>query len=89
MALSNSVKHINTSDAAGIVHCWAASGLLAAWEPASAMEAGRLLARGLLFTDEREAGAATEGAEPDEQEQTSTGAAQWATAEPEEEEYMQ
>ena len=28
-------------------------------------------------------------AQPDEQEQTSTGAAEWATAEPQEEEYMQ
>ena len=44
-----------------------------------------LQASGLLYTNQAEAGAATEGAEPDEQEQTSTGAAEWATAEPEEE----
>ena len=33
-----------------------------------------LQASGLLYTNQAEAGAATEGAEPDEQEQTSTGA---------------
>ena len=44
-----------------------------------------LQASGLLYTNQAEAGAATEGAEPDEQEQTSTGAAEWSTAEPEEE----
>ena len=87
--LSGSVAHLNQSDAEGMVRCWERSGLLAAWEPASAMEAGQLLARGLLYTDLAEAGAATEGAQPDEQEQTSTGAAEWATAEPQEEEYMQ
>ena len=38
----------------GIVHCW--EKLLAAWEPASAMEAGQLLAAGTLFKDAREAG---------------------------------
>ena len=52
------------------------------------MEAGRLLTRGVLFTDEREAGATTEGATPDREEGTSEGAADWATAEPDPEEYM-
>ena len=40
---SASVKHAN-KDKAGIVHCWAQSGLLAAWEPASALAAGPYLA---------------------------------------------
>ena len=87
--LSQSVKHMNQSDSAGIVHCW--EKLLAAWEPASAMEAGQLLAAGTLFKDTREAGleAPTAGAEADEPADTAEGAAEWATAEPEEEEYMQ
>ena len=73
----------------GIVHCW--EKLLAAWEPASAMEAGQLLAAGTLFNDTREAGleAPTAGAEADEPADTAEGAAEWATAEPEEDEYMQ
>jgi hypothetical protein len=87
--LSNSVKHINQSDAAGIVHCWGVSGLLAAWEPASAMEAGQLLALGKLFTNDKEAGFSTEGAEADEQEDTAEGAAEWTMAEPEPEEFLQ
>ena len=81
---------MNQSESAGIVHCW--EKLLAAWEPASAMEAGQLLAAGTLFKDAREAGleAPTAGAEADEPEDTAEGAAEWATAEPEEdEEYMQ
>jgi hypothetical protein len=74
----------------GIVHCW--EKLLAAWEPASAMEAGQLLAAGTLFKDAREAGleAPTAGAEAVEPDGTAEGAAEWATAEPEEDdEYMQ
>ena len=70
------------------MHCWATSGLLAAWEPASAMEAGQLLAAGKLFNNEKEAGFSAEGAEADEQEDTSEGAAEWATAEPEPEEFL-
>ena len=64
--------------------------LLAAREPASAMEAGQLLAAGKLFMDSREAGleAPTAGAEADEPEDTAEGAAEWATAEPEEDEYL-
>ena len=96
--LSQSVKHMNQSDSAGIVHCW--EKLLAAWEPASAMEAGlrlyyplagQLLAAGTLFNDTREAGleAPTAVAEADEPADTAEGAAEWATAEPEEDEYMQ
>ena len=75
---------MNQSESAGIVHCW--EKLLAAWEPASAMEAGQLLAAGTLFKDAREAGleAPTAGAEADEPEDTAEGAAEWATAEPEE-----
>jgi hypothetical protein len=48
------------------VHCW--EKLLAAWEPASAMEAGQLLAAGTLFNHTREAGleAPTAGAEAEE-----------------------
>ena len=38
----------------GLVHCW--EKLHAAWEPASVMEAGQLLAAGTLFKDAREAG---------------------------------
>ena len=73
----------------GIVHCW--EKLLAAWEPASVMEAGQLLAAGTLFKDAREAGleAPTAGAEAVEPDGTAEGAAEWATAEPEEDdEYM-
>ena len=87
--LSSSVQHLNQSNTAGMVKCWEKSSLLTAWEPASAMEAGRLLAAGKLFSNEKEAGAATEGAEPDEQAGTAEDAAEWATAEPEPEEYMQ
>ena len=75
-----------------MVHCWEKSGLLAAWEPASALEAGELMARSVLFTNTTEAGTGTEGAELDEEESTAEGAADWATAEPEpgaEPEYMQ
>ena len=46
----------------------------------------------VLFTNTTEAGTGTEGAEPDEEESTAEGAADWATAEPEpgaEPEYMQ
>ena len=81
---------MNQSESAGIVHCW--EKLLAAWEPASAMEAGQLLAAGTLFKDAREAGleAPTAGAEAVEPDDTAEGAAEWATAEPEEDdEYMQ
>jgi hypothetical protein len=81
---------MNQSESAGIVHCW--ERLLAAWEPASAIEAGQLLAAGTLFKDTREASleAPTAGAETDEPEDAAEGAAEWATAEPEEdEEYMQ
>ena len=55
------------------------------------MEAGQLLAAGTLFKDAREAGleAPTAGAEADEPEDTAEGAAEWATAEPEEDEYLQ
>ena len=54
---------MNQSESAGIVHCW--EKLLAAWEPASAMEAWQVLAAGTLFKDAREAGleAPTAGAE--------------------------
>ena len=87
--LSQSVKHMNQSDSAGMVHCW--KKLLAAWEPASAVEAGQLLTAGTLFKDKSEAGfeAPTEGAEADEPADTAEGAAEWATAEPEEDEYTQ
>ena len=71
------------------MHCWGKSGLLAAWDPASAIEAGKLLASGKLFTNEKEAGVATEGEEPDEKEDTAEGAAEWATTEAEPEEYLQ
>ena len=56
-----------------------------------AMEAGQLLAAGTLFKDTREAGleAPTAGAEADEPADTAEGAAEWATAEPEEDEYLQ
>ena len=50
---------MNQSESAGIVHCW--EKLLAAWEPASAMEAGQLLAAGTLFKDAREAGLEARG----------------------------
>ena len=68
--------------------------LLAAREPASAMEAGQLLAAGKLFMDSREAGleAPTAGAEADEPDDTlrrPEGTAEWATTEPEEDEYLQ
>ena len=53
------------------------------------MEAGQLLAAGKLFTNDKEAGFSTEGAEADEQEDTAEGAAEWATAEPEAEEFLQ
>ena len=73
---------MNQSDSAGIVRCW--EKLLAAWEPASAMEAGQLLAAGKLFMDPREAGleAPTAGAEAEEPDDTAEGAAEWATNEP-------
>ena len=87
--LSSSVQHLNQANTAGMVKCWENSSLLTAWEPASAMEAGRLLAAGKLFSNEKEAGTATEGAEPDEQASTAEDAAEWATVEPEPEEYMQ
>ena len=76
---------MNQSESAGIVHCW--EKLLAAWELASAMEAGQLLAAGTLFKDAREAGleAPTAGAEADEPDDTAEG----ATTEPEEDEYLQ
>ena len=48
-----------------------------------------LLAAGKLFTNEKEAGFSAEGAKADEQEDTSEGAAEWATAEPEAEEFLQ
>ena len=72
--------------------CW--KKLLAAWEPASAMESGQLLTAGKLFKDTSEAGfeAPTEGEagfEADEPDDTAEGAAEWATAEPEEDDYMQ
>ena len=47
------------------------------------------MARGELFTNSMEAGAATEGAEPDPEQDTAEGASEWATAEPEVEECMQ
>jgi hypothetical protein len=80
---------MNQSDSAGIVRCW--EKLLAAWEPASAMEAGQLLAAGKLFMDPREAGleAPTAGAEAEEPDDTAEGAAEWATNEPEEDEHLQ
>ena len=96
MAAEQPVKHMNQSDSAGMVHCW--KKLLAAWEPASAVEAGQLLTAGTLFKDKSEAGfeAPTEGEagfeagfEADEPADTAEGAAEWATAEPEEDDYMQ
>ena len=62
------------------------------------MEAGQLLNAGKLFKDKSEAGfeAPTEGEagfeagfEADEPADTAEGAAEWATAEPEEDDYMQ
>ena len=64
------------------MHCWRV--LLAAWEPASAVEAGQTLAAGKLFKDTSEAGFGAEGAEADEPDNTPEGGAEWATAEPEE-----
>ena len=50
------------------MHCWRV--LLAAWEPASAVEAGQTLAAGKLFKDTSEAGFGAEGAEADEPDNT-------------------